>query len=83
MKPAWTKGIKKGSQEAKDVEDAFNSSTFVRKRLVEIIENMYQEEVAKRIKEDEYENPAWAFKQADAIGYARALRNLQNILEEK
>lgn len=83
MNTAWTKGLKKGSQDAKDVEEAFASSAYLRRRLVEIIEDMYQSEMAGRLKSNDYENAAWPFKQADAVGYARALKRLQNILEEK
>ena len=83
MNTIWTKGLKKGSQEAKDVEDAFASSALMRRRLAAIIEELYQQELESRIKSSEYESPAWAFKQADAVGYARALKRLQNILQEK
>lgn len=83
MNTVWTKGLAKGSQEAKDVEEAFASSALIRRRLASIIEEFYQSEMKSRIASNEYENPAWAFKQADAVGYARALKRIQSILQEK
>lgn len=83
MNTAWTKGLKRGSQEAKDVEEAFASSAAIRRRLAEIIEIMYLEEMKNRLESNEYDSPAWAFKQADAVGYARALQRIKNILQEK
>jgi len=80
---AWTKGLKKSSQEAKDVEEAYASSALLRRRLAEILEDFYKVEMESRIKSTDYENAAWAFKQADAVGYSRALKRIINILQEK
>lgn len=83
MNTAWTKGLKKGSQEYKDVEEAFASSPFLRKHLVKILQEFENDELASSLKAANYESPSWALKQADSIGYARALRKVMSILTEK
>lgn len=83
MNSAWKKGLAKGSQELRDVEEAYASSAFIRRRLAALIEELYQSEMKSRVESNEYDSPAWAFKQADAVGYARALKRIQNILLEK
>lgn len=81
MNSAWTKGLRKGSQEAKDVGEAFASSALIRRRLVEILKAFDEEELRNR--SSDYDSPSWAFKQADSVGYARALHRVMAILEEK
>lgn len=81
MNSAWTKGFRKGSQEAKDVEEAFASSALIRRRLVEVLKTFDEEELKNR--STDYDSPSWAFKQADSVGYARALRRVIGILENK
>jgi len=78
---AWTKGLRKGSQEAKDVEEAFGPSALIRRRLVEVLKAFEEEELKTR--SADYDSPSWAYKQADSVGYARALRRVVSILEEK
>lgn len=83
MNTAWTKGLPKGSEKDKDVRAAFKESLLIRKRLVEILEDKYLQAAKDRLSADEYESPGWAHRQADAIGYARALKEITAILEEK
>lgn len=83
MNSAWTKGIRKGSQEAVDVEGAYASSAFIRRRLVAILKAFEEEELSARLRSVDYDSPSWAYRQADSVGYARALRKVASILEEK
>ena len=80
MNSLWTKGIKRGSQEAIDVRDAFNGSLAARKRLVEMLEAMQKEEIDSKISDAAYDNPSWAYKQADSVGYMRAIDRLKKVL---
>lgn len=80
MNSLWTKGIKRGSQDALDVKEAFTSSLAARRRLVEILTIMQEEEIAAKIKDAAYDNPSWAYKQADSVGYIRAIERLKNIM---
>lgn len=83
MNTAWTKGVAKGSEKDKDIRVAFKESLLIRKRLAEILEDKYLQAAKDRLSAEEYESPGWAHRQADAIGYARALREIATILEEK
>ena len=83
MNTLWTKGMKRGSQEAKDIQDAYKASSFLRKRMVEMLNMMLEEEINSKISDNAYDTPSWAFKQADSIGYARAIKRLLSTLEEK
>lgn len=83
MNTAWIKGLTKGSEYEKDVRAAYAESALIRKRLVEVLENMYMGAAKERLSASGYENPSWAFLQADAVGYARALQDILRILEDK
>lgn len=83
MNTAWTKGFRKGTQEHKDIGEAYASSAFIRKHLIKILQDFENEELSASLKSGNYESPSWALKQADSIGYARALRKIMSILSEK
>lgn len=83
MNSAWTKGLVKGSQEEKDVRAAFKEAVVLRKRLTQMLQAEYEAEAAKRLNPDEYDSPGWSHKQADAVGYSRALKNILKYLAEK
>ena len=83
MNTLWTKGLKKGSQEAKDIQDAFKASSFLRRRMMEMLQSMLDEELSSKTSDNAYDNHNWAFKQADSVGYARAIKRMMSTLEEK
>lgn len=83
MNTAWTKGLKRGSQEAKDVAEAYDNSRVARKRLIVMLNAMLEEETTKRLADSEYDSPSWAYRQADAIGYARAITKIINMLDDR
>ncbi len=82
MNTAWTKGLKRGSDELKDLEAAYAASGVLRRRLKQMLEDLYDLETKARIKTSDYDSPAWAYKQADAIGYARALSKIISMLDD-
>lgn len=82
MNSAWSKGFKKGSQELVDLEAAFNEAAFLRRKLAEILERKYLEEAEKRISSSGYDTANWAYYQADAIGYARAMKEIMAMLKD-
>lgn len=83
MNTLLTKKYKKNSQEYKDVEDAFKASAFLRNHLVSILDDLLKEELAKKLSDAEYDSPSWAYKQADSIGYAKAVTLMKSLLTEK
>lgn len=82
MNTAWTKGLRKGSDQLKDLEAAYAASGLIRARLVKVLEELYDIETKARLKADDYDNAAWAYKQADAIGYARAIAKVISLLAD-
>lgn len=83
MNTLWTKGLKAGSQERKDVEEAFAASALLRKRMVVMLDEMLEAEANAKHSDDAYDNPSWAYKQADSIGYIRAVKKLRSVLTER
>lgn len=81
MNSLWTKGLKKGTQEYKDIEEAYKASSFLRKRLTLMLKQMLEEELKSKLSDNAYENPNWAYKQADSVGYARAIERMINALD--
>lgn len=82
MKSNWTKGLKRGSDEWKDLEAAYAASSLLRSKLVEILKDLNESEVKSRLSATDYESAAWAYKQADAIGFSRAITKVINLLED-
>lgn len=82
MKTSWTKGLKRGSDELKDLEAAYAASSLLRARLVQILTELNEAEVKSRLNASDYENAAWAYKQADAIGFSRAITKVINLLAD-
>lgn len=73
MNTAWTKGLKKGTQEIKDVEEAFKASAFLRRKMLEVLEEVLKAELDKKLSDADYDSPSWAYRQADSVGYVRAI----------
>jgi len=78
MKSTWTKGIEEDQHER--IRSAFKSSTEVRERLTTICEDKIS--TAMSTHKVQYNNENWAYAQADAIGYRRALEEIISLLEK-
>lgn len=80
MRPIWNKHIEK--DEAKELEDTLKANW----RLFEIITSILEEkiEVVDRdsIKVSGYDCPNWAYKQADIVGYKRAVQEMIKLFSE-
>lgn len=81
MKVSWTKGLTKEKQE--EVEEAFSRGALLRRRLKELLEDKIEDERRKTRSESLYENMNWAYRQADAVGYERALNDIISLIYEK
>lgn len=77
MKTVWTKG--KDPVESKDIRASFAGSLVMRRRLQEMIKDKLESSYST--KEEDYENPNWAYKQADAVGYRKALKEIISLLQ--
>lgn len=78
MKTVWTKGL--NAQEKEEMTNSFVSSAHARVRLYQIIEEKIEVKRRANVAEERYESPGWAYQQADAVGYERALREILSII---
>ena len=74
MKTCWTSG----GVNAADITKAFKSGILLRKRLVDICNN--KAESSQDVSTTGYESPGWAYRQADSVGYQRAMKEIISIL---
>ena len=79
MKKTLTVGL--NSTEEKDVRDEFNSSAALRGRLIQIMRDKREYAITQSISDKAYENPNWAYKQADLAGYMRAFEEICELLK--
>lgn len=80
MKTSWTNG--KDTQDKQDIRQSFVAALVMRKRLLEILEEKIRSSWKASISKDGYECANWALKQADARGYERAMREVQQLISE-
>lgn len=81
MNSAWTKGLRKGSQEDKDIRALYAESFILRKRLLTILQDKFDIKVKAAMNSDNFDSPSWAYVQAESIGYAKALKEIMTILD--
>lgn len=79
MKTAITKGLVGESK--KEMEREFDASSLLRRRLTALLLEKTNTRRVKSLSEDEYASPNWAYKQADVVGYERALHEVISLLE--
>jgi archaellum component FlaC len=77
MKLNWINHLPKDQQEG--FKKQINSSRDVLERLQQILEDKRTEVVLST----DYDNPSWAYKQADRNGYDRALTEVINLVNMK
>lgn len=79
MKTVVTKGL--NEQEQMEIRQEFIASAHLRKRLITLMNERIDSARTKCISSSSYENPSWAYLQADNVGYERALKEVISILE--
>lgn len=81
MKQAWFTGV---SADLKDeIRRSYNASATLRKRLKEILEKKQDSSWNASIDKEGYDSSNWAFKQADARGYERALKEVISLISSE
>lgn len=80
MKTVWVKGLTK--EQETELRKDFVGSVMLRKRLSELLEDKSKSSREGSISKDNYSNPNWAYLQADARGYERALNEVISLLEK-
>lgn len=74
----WTKGLSEAERES--IESLLVNSTVLR-RLKALIEEYEQQALDQETKTQDYDNPSWAYKQADRNGYRRGLKKIKDLLK--
>lgn len=80
MKTSWTKGLEK--EATVDVTQNYKESVVMRRRLVQMLEDKASTSAKASRAEASYESPNWAYLQADARGYERALYDVISLLSD-
>lgn len=78
MNLSWFKGL--NAQKKKEVTENFTHSVVVRHRLQEMLKIRIEESRRIMRSKSSYDTPNWAYLQADAVGYERALDEVCNLL---
>lgn len=80
MKRSWVNGLDEARE--KDVKGDYASSLIIRKRLAELLEEKINSAEVTSFDKEGYDLANWAYKQADLIGYKRALREIINLVTD-
>jgi hypothetical protein len=80
MKTVWTAGLT--PEQTTEIKKDFVGSAILRKRLTAILEGKTSSSRDASMTKDGYANPNWAYLQADARGYERALSEVISLLEK-
>ena len=78
MKTVWTKGL--SVQDKHEIEAGFAACAQVRQRLETLINEKVKTKRKEVVGVDAYQSPAWAYLQADAIGYERAMKEIISLI---
>jgi hypothetical protein len=74
MKTSWLQGLDETRRT--EVKQNFKESGVLRRRMIEILyKKIGESNSASRLKSN-YEKPSWAYEQADARGYERAMSEM-------
>ncbi len=80
MKTSWLQGL--DPDIAKEIKGDYLSSKLTRNRLSQLIEDRIAASHKASILKDGYDSPNWAFKQADQVGFERALREVLSLIKD-
>lgn len=65
----------------KDQQEGFKKQVSSSKDVLEKLESILKTKIKEITLSEDYDNPSWAYKQADRNGYNRALTEVLNILK--
>lgn len=81
MQQALFKGL--NEQEKEELRAEFMSSALFRRQLTLAVQSLADASGRASISEKAYESPNWAYKQADAVGYERAVSDVISLIASK
>lgn len=79
MKASWVTGL--DAKQKDEISGEYTASAMLRRRLVSMLEKKQKSAYEKTLKEDAYDSPNWGFKQADSVGYQRAIAEIMELLQ--
>lgn len=77
IKTAWFKN--RNSREKEELEYVLRNNVLLKEAILSILETMKDTEERKEIRPDAYENPSWAYKQADINGAKRVIEEIRSL----
>lgn len=80
MKISWTKGVDK--ELTVDIKQNYKESLVLRRRLVVMLEDKCSASTKASRAKDGYDSANWAYLQADARGYERALQEVISLISD-
>jgi hypothetical protein len=80
MKQSWTQGLDETL--VNDVRGDFKSSLITRKRLATLLEDKIRSADKTAMNKEGYDVSNWSLKQADLIGFKRALTEVIDLILE-
>ncbi len=75
IKTAWFKN--KTAREKEEITYVLQNNVLLREALFSILDQMREAEERKEIQSNQYENPSWAYRQADINGAKRVLQDVR------
>lgn len=81
MKTKWTAGL--DANKSKELVEDFKASGVLRERLAAILQEKIDSNKREVTKKDAYAIANWAYLQADAVGYERALNEVISLILSK
>lgn len=80
MKTVWTKGLT--PEQTTELRKDFVGSAILRGRMKELLEEKLKLSRDGSVSKDGYNNPNWAYLQADARGFERAISEVLSLIEK-
>lgn len=77
LKSDWLKG--KNPEEVKAIKEALAHNVALREAVLSLVDRVEAEERRHEISLEEYNNPSWAYKQADRNGALRMLNKFRSL----
>ncbi len=79
MKTSLIAGLNVQAKE--EVKSSFSAGVAFRIQLAKVLEKKIKSNREASLSKESYETPAWAYLQADSVGYERALREVISTLD--
>ena len=79
MKTVWTKGLTE--EQKAEMEREFIEASLFKNGLIHILSEKRDTRIKEATAKSDYENASWAYKQADHIGFLRALDEILGLLQ--